>query len=74
MDKGRIGLPKAQMRWNLFGGTVGGPIIKNKLFFFADYEGSRFDHPLAASDLTVLSTAERGGDFSALLAEWRANL
>ena len=67
--EGGIGLPKAQMRWNLFGGTVGGPIIKNKLFFFADYEGSRFDHPLAAGTETVLSSAERGGNFSALLAD-----
>src|SRR5580704_13696865 len=58
--------PKAKMRWNMFGGTVGGPIIKNKLFFFADYQGSRFDHPPAASFITVLTGAERGGDFSAL--------
>jgi hypothetical protein len=42
--QGTIGLPKAEMRWNLFGGTIGGPIIKNKLFFFGDYQGSRFDH------------------------------
>ena len=71
--QGTIGLPKAQMRWNLFGGTIGGPIIKNKLFFFADYQGSRFDHPPAAGGLTVLSTAERGGDFSALLTPTTAN-
>ena len=61
------GIPKAKMRWNLFGGTVGGPIIKNKLFFFADYQGARFDHPPAASDITVLTGPERNGDFSALL-------
>jgi hypothetical protein len=71
--QGTIGLPKAKMRWNLFGGTIGGPIIKSKLFFFADYEGSRFDHPPAASGLTVLSTAERAGDFSALLTPTSAN-
>ncbi|MGA8443280.1 MAG: TonB-dependent receptor [Candidatus Sulfotelmatobacter sp.] len=71
--QGTIGLPKAQMRWNLFGGTIGGPIIKNKLFFFGDYQGSRFDHPPAAGGLTVLSTAERGGDFSALLTPTAAN-
>jgi Carboxypeptidase regulatory-like domain len=71
--QGTIGLPKAQMRWNLFGGTIGGPIIKNKLFFFADYQGSRFDHPPAAGGLTVLSAAERAGDFSSLLTPTAAN-
>jgi hypothetical protein len=58
--------PKAKMRWNMFGGTVGGPIMKNKLFFFADYQGSRFDHPPAATFITVLTDAERSGNFSAL--------
>jgi hypothetical protein len=35
------GVPKGEFRQNDFGGTVGGPIIKNKLFFFADYDGLR---------------------------------
>lgn len=33
--------PKPKLRYNLFGGSVGGPIIKDKTFFFADYEGQR---------------------------------
>ena len=54
-------LPKAKLRWNMFGGTVGGPIIKNRLFFFADYQGQRFDIPSSASLNTVFTAAERGG-------------
>ncbi len=35
------GSTKSPLRLNQFGGSVGGPIIKNKMFFFADYEGLR---------------------------------
>jgi hypothetical protein len=59
-------LPKAQLRWNMFGGTLGGPIIKNKLFFFIDYQGQRFDTPTSQKTTNVYTTAKRGGDFSAL--------
>ena len=43
------GLPKPALRWNMFGATFGGPIVKNKLFFFVDYQGQRFDHPSSSS-------------------------
>jgi hypothetical protein len=59
-------LPKPTVRWNMFGGTLGGPIIKDKLFFFIDYQGQRFDHPASSNFITVFTNAERNGDFSGL--------
>jgi len=59
-------LPKDQIRWNMYGFTFGGPIVKNKLFFFADYQGQRFDIPSSQSQITVFTAAERTGDFGAL--------
>lgn len=35
------GVRQAPFTQSIFGGTIGGPILKNKLFFFADYEGAR---------------------------------
>src|SRR6202000_1222681 len=35
------GIKKGELRQNQFGGAIGGPIIKNKAFFFGDYEGLR---------------------------------
>jgi hypothetical protein len=58
--------------WNQFGGTVGGPIKKNKLFVFGDYQGLR-SH-VGGSFLSFLPTgAERGGDLSALITGCATN-
>ena len=58
-------IPIAPVRWNDFGGTVGGPIIKNRTFFFFDYEGSRESQSVTLN-AGVPSIAERGGDFGEL--------
>ncbi len=53
------------LRWNQFGGSFGGPIKKNKLFAFGDYQGMRQRND--GSLLTTVPTqAERNGNFSAL--------
>ncbi len=51
---------------NIFGGTFGGPVLRNRLFFFGDYEGIR-QHKGGANSASVLTQAMRNGDFSALL-------
>jgi carboxypeptidase family protein len=61
-------LPTPKLRWNMFGGTIGGPIVKNKLFFFGDYQGGRLDFPSSSSGMTVLTPDEIGGNFGALLS------
>ncbi len=49
---------------NQFGGTAGGAILKNRLFFFGDYQGTRSSRGLSSGNINVPSVAERGGDFS----------
>jgi hypothetical protein len=57
------GDPKAPFKQNQFGGTLGGSIVKDKLFWFGDYQGSRFRRPLNFNS-KVPTAAERSGDFS----------
>ncbi|MBI3471560.1 MAG: carboxypeptidase regulatory-like domain-containing protein [Candidatus Solibacter usitatus] len=52
---------------NQFGGTLGGPIVKNKLFAFGDYQGLRQSTPLGTDFASVPTPEFRAGDFSLLL-------
>src|SRR5215469_7349711 len=64
-----VGQPvvKGAFKRNQFGGTLGMPILKNKLFIFGDYQGLRSDKPLNPELATVPTDKMRNGDFSELL-------
>jgi hypothetical protein len=55
------------LKQNQFGVSVGGPIIKNKLFYFGSYQGTRFRTTQNGQVAFVPDAAERVGDFSELL-------
>jgi Carboxypeptidase regulatory-like domain len=59
---------RAPYHQNQFGGTIGGPIKKEKIFFFADYQGNRIVQGVSSGNIPVPTSAELGGDFSALAA------
>jgi hypothetical protein len=59
---------------NIFGGTIGGPILKDKLFFFFSYQGIHQRVPGSGGNTTVFSPAQLGGDFSGDLAAGGSNL
>jgi hypothetical protein len=55
---------RSAFQQNQFGGTVDGPIRKNKVFFFGDYQGQRTIQGLATGLVQVPSLANRAGNFS----------
>lgn len=60
-------LARQDYRFHQFGGALGGPVWKNRTFFFAEYQGHREDVTGAAGILTVPTAAEKAGDFSRLV-------
>ena len=64
------------LKQNQFGGTIGGPIVHDKAFFFGSYEGLRIITPtiIASNSLATPTQAEANGDFSALSAATRPNV
>jgi hypothetical protein len=59
--------PKGAFIQNQFGAAVGGPIIRDRTFWFADYQGTRISDGSLSSTVTIPTAAMRGGDFSGLL-------
>ncbi len=60
------GLKKGELRWNQFGASIGGPIIKNKWFYFGDYEGFRRVQGNTLSGFSVPTVTERNSGYSNL--------
>lgn len=60
------GIPKGELRQNQFGASVGGPILKNRIFFFGDYEGLRRVQGNTQSGLTVPTLLERNSGYTDL--------
>lgn len=58
---------RAPFRRNQFGGTLGAPIVKDKLFLFGDYQGFRQSTPLGVDFASVPTALMRQGNFSELL-------
>ena len=58
-----VGEPVPPLRQNQFGGTLGGPIVRNRSFFFASFERLRMERSLTRA-FSVPSMAERAGNFA----------
>jgi hypothetical protein len=70
---GYFAITKPALSRNQFGGAVGGPIIKNKVFYFGAYEGLRLTQGEVSASV-VPTAAEKNGDFSSFLTGTTANL
>lgn len=66
----RSGAAKPKRRQDIYGGTLGGPLVRNRVFFFGNYQGTRFDAP-GTETASVAPAAWRRGDLSSVAAAIR---
>jgi hypothetical protein len=62
--RGYFSPERSTFQQSQFGGTSGGPVRKDKMFFFADYQGQRTVQGIETGIVNVPSVANRGGDFT----------
>ncbi len=60
----RLGIPRLDLKRNQYGATLGGPIRKDKAFFFLAYQGQRQVQAVPDNDVPVYTPQELSGDFS----------
>lgn len=70
---GYFALTRPQLSRNQFGGAIGGPIVKGKVFYFGAYEGLRLNQGEVYPSV-VPTSAQKNGDFSSFLTGTTANL
>ena len=63
----RNGKPRQPYKQNQFGAAVGGPLARNRTFWFADYQGTKIRDGSLANTLTVPGPGMAGGDFSQIM-------
>jgi hypothetical protein len=64
--KGYFDQTRAAFNQNQFGGAIGGPIKRDKIFFFTDYQGTRTTQGVSTGNISVPTTAQRNGNFDDL--------
>jgi len=60
--------PKPTNKQNQFGGNLGGPVVRNRIFFFGDYEGTRIEQGVLRTG-RVLTAAEKSGTFASAIRD-----
>jgi hypothetical protein len=64
--KGYFDQTRAAFNQNQFGGAIGGPIKRDKIFFFADYQGTQTTQGVSTGNISVPTNAQRNGTFDDL--------